>query len=264
MIVTRGHCTQNGMKKNIQRVVPAHYRFCTLWKRRFTLGLAAMIFAATSAFSNEIGDAEKGEAVFRECSECHSVGQGAKNRVGPHLNGIFGRRAAGVDGFDYSNGLTRMGKDGLVWNFDLLDRYVQNPKAFASDTRMAYKGLKDAGQRSDLLSFLRRYSDDPSNIPEAAPTAAGTDHSVDAAILAIQGDPDYGAYLSSECTSCHQLSGNNDGIPGIVGWPAEDFVVAMHAYKDKFRPHPVMQMMAGRLSNEEIAALAAYFEAARP
>ncbi|MCP5038971.1 MAG: cytochrome C, partial [Rhodobacteraceae bacterium] len=53
--------------------------------------------------------------------------------------------------------------------------------------------------------------------------------------------------------------GSDEGIPAITGWPTEDFVIAMHAYKEKVRPHPVMQMMAGRLSNEEIAALAAYF-----
>jgi cytochrome c len=59
--------------------------------------------------------------------------------------------------------------------------------------------------------------------------------------------------------TCHQSSGSNDGIPGITAWPTEDFVIAMHAYKQKIRSHPVMQMMAGRLSDEEIAALAAYF-----
>ena len=90
--------------------------------------------------------------------------------------------------------------------------------------------------------------------------ARGTDHDLDPAILAIQGDPEYGEYLASECSTCHQDSGANDGIPGISGWPTEDFVVAMHAYKTKLRPHPVMQMMAGRLSDEEIAALAAYFK----
>ena len=53
--------------------------------------------------------------------------------------------------------------------------------------------------------------------------------------------------------------GGDDGIPSIVLWPEEDFVIAMHAYKNKTRPNPVMQMMAGRLNAEEIAALAAYF-----
>ena len=74
------------------------------------------------------------------------------------------------------------------------------------------------------------------------------------------GDPDYGEYLASECKTCHQQSGADDGIPSITHWPEEDFVVAMHAYKQKVRPHPVMQMMAGRLTDEEIAALAAYFK----
>ncbi|MCI2398121.1 c-type cytochrome [Aliiroseovarius subalbicans] len=229
-------------------------------RKTLVAGLVAATTASTAS-ANEFGDAEAGLKIFNECKACHSVGTGAKNRVGPQLNGIFGRRAGAVDGFKYSKGLARMGKDGLLWDFDKLDRYVQNPKAFASDTRMNYKGLKDEAKRADLLAFLRQYSDNPQNIPEAAPTITGTDHSVDPTILAIQGDPEYGEYLSSECTTCHQLTGDNDGIPGIIGWPAEDFVIAMHAYKDKFRPHPVMQMMSARLSNDEIAALAAYFEA---
>jgi len=111
------------------------------------------------------------------------------------------------------------------------------------------------------LAYLRQFSDDPSNIPEAAPTAMGLDHDVAPEVLAIVGDPAYGEYLSGECTACHQTSGAASGIPSITNWPTEDFVVAMHAYKDGVRSHPVMQMMAGRLSNEEIASLAAYFEA---
>ena len=104
------------------------------------------------------------------------------------------------------------------------------------------------------------FSDDPANIPEADPTATAADHDLDPAILALVGDPEYGEYLSGECTTCHQADGADRGIPSITGWPRDDFVVAMHAYKTRARPHPVMQMMAGRLSNEEIAALAAYFE----
>ena len=72
-------------------------------------------------------------------------------------------------------------------------------------------------------------------------------------------DPEYGEYLSGECTSCHQASGSDAGIPSIIHWPEDDFVLAMHAYKRKQRAHPVMQMIAGRLGDEEIAALAAYF-----
>ena len=124
---------------------------------------------------------------------------------------------------------------------------------------MSFRGIKDAGDRRNVIAYLRSFSDDPANIPEADPTASGIDHDLDPAILALEGDAEYGAYLSGECTSCHQASGGDTGIPSIVLWPESDFVAVMHAYKSKARPHPVMQMIAGRLNNEEIAALAAYF-----
>lgn len=207
-----------------------------------------------------LGDADKGKALFKQCSSCHAVGSGAENGVGPHLNLLFGRKAASIEGFRYSDSLQRAGSNGLEWHADTLSAYIEDPRTFASGTRMSYAGMKDAGERRDLLAFLRIYSDNPADIPEADPTAVGTDHAVDPEILALQGDPEYGEYLSSECTTCHQTSGGDNGIPSIVLWPEEAFVTAMHAYKDKARPNPVMQMIAGRLNNEEIAALAAYFK----
>lgn len=227
-------------------------------------GLAAlMIWAAVAtqpAAAVELGDPEQGARLFRACKACHRVGQGAANAVGPQLNGIFGRQAGTVDGFRYSEGLVRAGADGLVWSAEMLDAYLENPKNLVSRTRMNFRGMKSTEERSHVIAYLRQFSDAPSDIPEAAPTSTATDHDVDPAILAIVGDPEYGAYLSSECVTCHQASGNDDGIPAITGWPRDDFVVAMHAYKDQLRAHPVMQMMAGRLSDEEIAGLAAYFE----
>tara|TARA_R110002094_G_scaffold89971_18_gene92683 strand:- start:108 stop:812 length:705 start_codon:yes stop_codon:yes gene_type:complete len=224
-----------------------------------TLLAFAALFAGGAAFSEELGDVEKGADAFGQCKACHQIGDGAENRIGPQLNGIFGRPAGSVEGVKYSRSMLRMGDDGLIWTYDTLDAYLENPKALVSKTRMNFRGVKNNEERANLLAFLRAYSDNPSDIPEAEPTATGTDHDLDPAILAIQGDPEYGEYLASECTTCHQSDGDNDGIPGVTGWPTEDFVVAMHAYKRKIRPHPVMQMMAGRLSDEEIAALAAYF-----
>jgi cytochrome c553 len=84
-----------------------------------------------------------------------------------------------------------------------------------------------------------------------------------AAVLAspadAAGDRALGEYFSSECVTCHQRTGRFAGIPPIVGWPEETFVAVMNEYKLKRRPNPVMQTLAGRLSDEEIAALAAYF-----
>ena len=76
----------------------------------------------------------------------------------------------------------------------------------------------------------------------------------------IEGDRALGEYLSGECVTCHQLSGNYDGIPSIVGWPAPWLVEAMNDFKSHKRANPVMQTIAGRYSAEEIAALAVYFE----
>jgi cytochrome c553 len=73
------------------------------------------------------------------------------------------------------------------------------------------------------------------------------------------GDKAFGEYLSSECVTCHQVSGRFDGIPPIIGWPEASFVEIMKQYRTKDRTNPVMQTIAGKLSEEEIAALAAYF-----
>jgi cytochrome c len=208
----------------------------------------------------DTGDAELGEKVFQQCKGCHQVGAGAKNRIGPHLNGLFGRKAAGLEGFKYSKSFQRAGAGGLEWHADTLDVFLENPRAMTSGTRMSYRGLKDAQDRAHLIVYLRQFSDNPANIPEADPTAQAVDHDLDPAILALVGDPEYGEYLSGECTTCHQAAGGDDGIPSITLWPEDQFVVAMHAYKNKQRNHPVMQMIAGRLGDEEIAALAAYFK----
>ena len=225
-----------------------------------SLSAVMLLLGMSTAQGAETPDVRAGQALFKECSGCHQVGKGARNRVGPHLNGLFGRKAAGLDDFRYSESLTRAGTNGVEWHADTLSAYIENPRAYASGTRMSYPGMKDAQDRANLIAYLRTFSDNPANFPEADPTARGTDHAVDPAILAIQGDPAYGEYLSGECTTCHQASGGDAGIPSIVLWPEEDFVTAMHAYKDKVRPNPVMQLIAGRLSNEEIAALAAYFK----
>lgn len=207
------------------------------------------------------GDAEAGKAIFGQCAGCHAVGPDADNGVGPHLNGLFGRKAAAIEGFPYSEGMKRAGADGLVWTRDTLDAYLENPRILVSGSRMSFPGLNLKADRDNLLAYLRSFSDNPANIPEAEPTARAVQIDLPRHVLAIVGDPEWGEYLASECLTCHQRDGSDQGIPSIRSWPEEDFVLAMHAYKQKLRPHPVMQMMAGRLSDDEIAALAAYFGA---
>lgn len=117
---------------------------------------------------------------------------------------------------------------------------------------------KREGQLNAIAPF-RRFSGVPANARASVQQTNATIHDFDPAILALQGDPEYGEYLSGECVTCHQVEGGYSGIPSITSWPEEDFVIAMHAYKNKARPNPVMQAIAARLSAEEIAALAAYF-----
>jgi cytochrome c553 len=73
------------------------------------------------------------------------------------------------------------------------------------------------------------------------------------------GDREFGEFLAGECVTCHQISGSYDGIPPIIGWPEATFIHAMEDYRDRTRPNEVMQSIAGRYSDEEIAAMAAYF-----
>ncbi len=228
--------------------------------RRHALSLAAAIACiAGAAVADELGDQVRGEALFGKCKGCHEIGEGARNRVGPSLNGVFGRQAASVEGFNYSKAFQRAGAKGLEWHVDTLGPFIANPRAIVPGTRMSFRGYDDPRDQADLIAYLRGFSASPANIPEADPTARATDHDIDPEILAIQGDPEYGEYLSSECLTCHRGDGSDEGIPSIVLWPEEIFVIAMHAYKNKARVHPVMNMMAGRLNDEEIAALAAYF-----
>lgn len=227
---------------------------------RFLPTALVAICVAGAGWAEQIGDADAGAKVFSKCKGCHQIGDGAKDKIGPHLNGIFGRKAAAHDGYRYSDAMKRAGDDGLIWTAETLEAYIENPRALVSKTRMSFRGLKSPKDRANVLAYLRAFSDNPSDVPEAEPTALATDHDLDPAILALNGDAEYGEYLASECLTCHKQDGTADGIPSITLWPTEDFVVAMHAYKRKLRPHPVMQMMAGRLNNEEIAALAAYFK----
>lgn len=84
------------------------------------------------------------------------------------------------------------------------------------------------------------------------------------ATAARAGDVEFGAFLAGECVTCHQASGAFDGIPPIVGWPEESFILVMDKYRRKERDNAVMQTIASRYDDEEIAALAAYFATLGP
>lgn len=232
------------------------------YHRRLGSAVAVSVLLTLPIAASASEQVERGAKAYRACVSCHQVGAKAKNTVGPHLNGIFGRRAGSVEGVRYSDDLKRAGENGLRWDAEKLDIYLENPRSLISKTRMQFRGIESADERADIIAYLRTFSDNPRDIPEAAPTAEAVSHDpeVNPEILKIQGDPAFGEYLAGECVTCHQPSGADKGIPSIVGWPTDVFVTAMHAYRSKTREHPVMRMIAAPLSDEEIASLAAYFE----
>ena len=224
------------------------------------LGAALLILLpASGTWSGDVG---RGKELFGQCKRCHQVGTGAEHRIGPHLNDVFGRAAGSLAGFRYSPAMKAAGADGLVWNEATLDAFLTDPHAFVPRSRMNFDGLEEADDRAELSAWLRGFSGDRADLPAAEPTATPEEYGLDPQILAIRGDPEYGAYLAGECVTCHRPDGADEGIPSITGWPLDDFVIALHAYKRGKRVHQVMQMVTGRLSDEEIAALAAHFHMA--
>jgi cytochrome c len=108
-------------------------------------------FAATSAFAQ---DAENGADVFKKCRACHQIGPGAKNSIGPILNGLFGRKAGSVEGFNYSDANKN---SGVTWDEATFTKYIKDPRAFMPGNRMAFPGIKDDLDIKDLIAFLKQY-----------------------------------------------------------------------------------------------------------
>jgi cytochrome c len=122
--------------------------------------MLAFILAASapSASLAADGNAEDGAEVFKKCRACHDVGPNAKNKVGPVLNNIIGRKAGSVAGFEYSPANKEAGTKGLVWTEDVMLKYLENPLAFMPGTKMAFAGLKDEQDRRDVIAYLKQFS----------------------------------------------------------------------------------------------------------
>lgn len=121
------------------------------------LSTAAMIVAlAAPAFAE--GDAEKGEKVFKKCKACHAVGEGAKNKVGPTLNGIMGAPAAHLgDEFKYSDAMKEAAAGGLVWNEETLSEFLTKPKDFMKGTKMSFAGLRKESDVVNVIAYLQTF-----------------------------------------------------------------------------------------------------------
>jgi cytochrome c len=99
-------------------------------------------------------DAAAGERVFAQCRACHQVGETAKNAVGPHLNGLFGRKSGTVEGYNYSPANKN---SGITWNEATFREYIQNPRAKIPGTKMVYARQKDEQRITDLIAYLEQF-----------------------------------------------------------------------------------------------------------
>ena len=250
----------NGLRST--RAFGRHWSWTTGLAACLASGLLAVGLLVLPAAGAWGADAGRGKALFGQCKRCHQVGGGAEHRIGPQLNDVFGRAAGSLADFRYSAAMKAAGSGGLVWTATTLDAFLSDPPALVPRSRMSFDGMPGTNDRTDLLAWLRGFSGTRSDLSPAEPTATPEEYGLDPQLLTIRGDPEYGAYLAGECTICHQSDAADEGIPSIVGWPPDDFVIALHAYKRGKRVHPIMQLVAGRLSDEEIAALAAHFQRA--
>lgn len=117
----------------------------------------ATLLSALSAPVLAEGDAEKGEKVFKKCKACHAVGEGAKNKVGPMLNGIIGNAAGQNPDFKYSKVMKEAAEGGLVWDVENMTAYLTKPKDFMKGTKMSFAGLKKEADIDNIMAYLSTF-----------------------------------------------------------------------------------------------------------
>ncbi len=114
------------------------------------------------AFAGE-AEVAAGEKVFKKCKACHATGEGAKNKVGPQLNDLFGRVPGTIEGYKYSKAMVAFGEGGEVWGEELLTAYLANPKKVVKGTKMSMAGLKKPEDIANIIEYLKTFDADVAN-----------------------------------------------------------------------------------------------------
>jgi cytochrome c len=118
--------------------------------------ISAIALAASSGIA-AAGDVAAGQTVFKKCAACHAVGESAKNKVGPELNGIDGRHSGEAPGYNYSSANK---SSGIVWNEATFKEYIKDPRAKIPGTKMIFPGIKNEKDADDLWSYLKQFGPD--------------------------------------------------------------------------------------------------------
>jgi cytochrome c len=118
------------------------------------IGAAAFVGASSAALAQ---DAAAGEVVFKKCKVCHQIGDGAKNMVGPVLNGVVGRPAGTYPGYNYSEANKT---SGITWDEATLMVYLHDPKAKVPGTKMTFPGLASDDDIKNVIAYLKTFGPD--------------------------------------------------------------------------------------------------------
>jgi cytochrome c len=109
-----------------------------------------------------MGDVASGEKIFKKCAACHSIVKGGKNKIGPALYNVVGRKVGGVDDYKYSKALEGYEKN---WTFEELNGYLIKPAKWIKGTKMAFAGLRKEKDRASVIKYLNQNSDNPLPLP---------------------------------------------------------------------------------------------------
>lgn len=125
--------------------------------RRLKIAILALALTGLAVPAVADSDPAKGAKVFNKCKTCHDVGDKAKNKIGPRLNGIVGAGVAAVDGFKYSDAFLAKKAEGLTWTEDNLDSYLKKPAELIPGTKMTFIGLRKEDEREDVIAYLKGF-----------------------------------------------------------------------------------------------------------
>ena len=118
---------------------------------KYVLIIIGMIIIILTVSIANTADPVKGKKVFKKCVACHSLQEG-KNKIGPSLYNLLGRKAGSVDGYKYSKA---MKNSDVVWDEESLDKFLTKPRKFIKKTKMSFRGIKKKSLRDDIISYLK-------------------------------------------------------------------------------------------------------------
>ncbi|GAA0607545.1 cytochrome c family protein [Craurococcus roseus] len=123
--------------------------------------MAAVTTPESSAPSDAAAELTPVQKTFAQCQACHTFEKGAKTLIGPNLHGVFGRRAASIEGYRYSVNMKQLGETGHVWSEDTLRPYLTNPRAIVPKTAMRFPGIPNEQVLNEFLPFLKEVTSAP-------------------------------------------------------------------------------------------------------